>query len=172
MPKAPCAERNTIQEVLEQTEQNLSEARQQKEAMQLANRSIHRFGGEESVWAAIGAGATVRGLCRMLEINPMTFYRWLDRGNDARRASFDQARRLQAQTLAEESLEIADSSDPTNVQVAKLRTDVRKWHASRLDPSAWGDQDKPAVSIDLGAITLEALRKRKVTIDPDDLIGN
>lgn len=161
----PSRQRNTVQELVAQSEQHLSQARQGKEAMKLANRSIHHFGGEDSVWAAIGAGATVRGLCRMLGINPMTFYRWVERGGEPRREQFEQARRQQAQTLTDEMLEIADQSSPSTVQADKLRIDVRKWQASKLDPALWGQSKQAAVHIDLGQRALEALRQRTAS-DP------
>jgi transposase-like protein len=153
-------QRNTVQEMVAQSEKHLSQARQSKEAMKLANRSIHNFGGEDSVWAAIGAGATVRGLCRTLGINPMTLYRWVERGGELRREKFEQARRQQAQTLMDEMLDIADQSSPGTVQADKLRIDVRKWQASKLDPALWGQPNQAAVHIDLGKRALEALRQR------------
>lgn len=64
-----------------------------------------------------------------------------------------EAKRLQAQWLAEETLTIADDDmhdelidDKGNVRLnsefiqrSKLRVETRKWHAAKLAPKVWGD---------------------------------
>jgi len=86
-----------------------------------------------------------------------------------------------ADTLVEESLEIADDgrndwmerNDPNNpgylangehIQRSKLRVDTRRWFASKLAPKKYGDRlqlagdpDAPLVNINLSALAPEQL---------------
>lgn len=68
------------------------------------------------------------------------------------RTAYTYAKQLQAETLVEEALEIADDAtgdyvdtpngkvfDSQHVQRAKLRVDVRKWAAGKLAPKRYGD---------------------------------
>jgi hypothetical protein len=55
-------------------------------------------------------------------------------------AKYARAKLAQADILAEECLEIADNSTPENVTVDRLRTDTRKWLASKLLPKQYGDK--------------------------------
>lgn len=54
--------------------------------------------------------------------------------------NYARAKVEQADLLAEDCLEIADNSTPENVQVDRLRTDSRKWLASKLLPKQYGDR--------------------------------
>jgi hypothetical protein len=47
---------------------------------------------------------------------------------------YAQSRRIQAELLAEECLEIADNANPINAQVARLQVDTRKWWAGKMHP--------------------------------------
>ena len=87
-----------------------------------------------------------------------TVLRWL--ADDSRREFRDhyaRAREVQADTLAEETVEIADDSsrdfktvirdgvevqvfDHEHVQRSRLRVDARKWFASKLAPKKYGDK--------------------------------
>ena len=72
------------------------------------------------------------------------------------REQYAAAKAAQAELLAEETLDIADSAEedvrlnergePTInnefVQRSKLRIDTRKWHASKLMPYKYGDKDE------------------------------
>ncbi len=75
------------------------------------------------------------------------------------------ARTRGGRSLAEQTLEIADSATPQEAQVAKLRVDTRRWLASKQAPDEYGDKQQPLVNIDLGSMALDALRKRSVSIE-------
>jgi hypothetical protein len=66
------------------------------------------------------------------------------------------------QSLAEQTLEIADAATPQEAAVAKLRVDTRRWLASKQAPDEYGDKQQPLVNIDLGSLALDALRKRSI----------
>ena len=137
-----------------------------KEATEV-NKKIHAFGGEVAIIDKLSAGETVLGLARTLGISHTAFYDWVDRGGEARAAALARARTRGGQSLAEETLEIADSATPQEAQVAKLRVDTRRWLASKMAPDEYGDKQQPLVNIDLGSMALDALRKRSITSTND-----
>ena len=65
------------------------------------------------------------------------FVRLLDKDEDLRK-QYARAREIQADYIAAECVEIADTdSDP---QRARVRVDARKWYASKLKPKVYGDK--------------------------------
>jgi hypothetical protein len=130
------------------------------------NKKIHQFGGELAIVDKISQGETVLGLARTLGISHTAFYDWVDRGGEARAAALARARTRGGQSLAEETLEIADSATPQEAQVAKLRVDTRRWLASKMNEE-YGDKQQPLVNIDLGSMALDALRKRSLDVNTD-----
>jgi len=131
------------------------------------NKKIHQFGGEVAIIDKLSEGETVLGLARTLGISHTAFYDWVDRGGEARAAALARARTRGGQSLAEQTLEIADAATPQEAQVAKLRVDTRRWLASKMAPDDYGDKQQPLVNIDLGSMALDALRKRSITHTED-----
>jgi len=131
------------------------------------NKKIHQFGGEVAIVDRLSQGETVLGLARTLGISHTAFYDWVDRGGEARAAALARARARGGQSLAEQTLDIADSASPQEAQVAKLRVDTRRWLASKMAPDEYGDKQQPLVNIDLGSMALDALRKRSITHTDD-----
>ena len=131
------------------------------------NKKIHQFGGELAIVDKISQGETVLGLARTLGISHTAFYDWVDRGGEARAAALARARTRGGQSLAEQTLEIADSATPQEAQVAKLRVDTRRWLASKMNEE-YSDKQQPLVNIDLGSMALDALRKRSVDMHTDN----
>jgi hypothetical protein len=130
------------------------------------NKKIHAFGGEVAIVDKLSQGETVLGLARTLGISHTAFYDWVDRGGEARAAALARARARGGQSLAEETLEIADSATPQEAQVAKLRVDTRRWLASKMNEE-YSDKQQPLVNIDLGSMALDALRKRSLDMNTD-----
>jgi hypothetical protein len=131
------------------------------------NKKIHAFGGEVAIVDRLSQGETVLGVARALGISHTAFYDWVDRGGEARAAALARARARGGQSLAEETLEIADSASPQEAQVAKLRVDTRRWLASKMNEE-YGDKQQPLVNIDLGSMALDALRKRSIDTHTND----
>jgi hypothetical protein len=131
------------------------------------NKKIHAFGGEVAIVDRLSQGETVLGVARALGISHTAFYDWVDRGGEARAAALARARARGGQSLAEETLEIADSASPQEAQVAKLRVDTRRWLASKMNED-YGDKQQPLVNIDLGSMALDALRKRSLDMRTED----
>ena len=129
------------------------------------NKKIHAAGGEIAMLDRLSEGETILSLARSLGVSHTAFYDWIDRGGEARASALARARARGGRSLAEQTLEIADSASPQDAQVAKLRVDTRRWLASKQAPDEYGDKQQPLVNIDLGSMALDALRKRSMTIE-------
>ena len=136
-----------------------------RQEMSAINKKIHAFGGEAMVFDHISQGKTVDSVIKALDVSIGGFYKWIER--DAKRGELlARARTRGGQSLAEQTLEIADSASPQEAQVAKLRVDTRRWLASKMNEE-YGDKQQPLVNIDLGSMALDALRKRSITHTED-----
>ena len=161
------ASANTLSELADnitarQMDQKEKASLTKQEASQV-NKKIHAFGGEVAILDRLSQGDTVLGVARALGISHTAFYDWVDRVGEARAAALARARARGGQSLAEETLEIADAASPQEAQVAKLRVDTRRWLASKMAPDEYGDKQQPLVNIDLGSLALDALRKRSAS---------
>ena len=160
------AKANTLAEVADQVVERQMNQREaaavDRQEMSAINKKIHAFGGEAMVFDHISQGKTVDSVIKALGVSIGGFYKWIDR--DAKRGELlTRARARGGQSLAEQTLEIADSATPQEAQVAKLRVDTRRWLASKMAPDDYGDKQQPLVNIDLGSMALDALRKRSIT---------
>lgn len=139
------------------------------------SKLIHSHGGEDFVWEQLTQGVTTTSLCQLLGVSISAFNRWVDRGGEARRSAYTRARAEAAHALADQTLAIADDSQyaetSTQVQAAKLRTDVRMRLASVWNKAEYGQQ-QAQVQVNIGDLALDALRKRTVIVDADDVSDN
>lgn len=60
--------------------------------------------------------------------NPEFAERWL------------RAKKLRAHWAAERTLDVAENATPETVAVDRLKVDVYRWHASKLDTQAYGEK--------------------------------
>jgi transposase-like protein len=158
--------RNTLAEIADQGAANIAAAQRKKAEVSAANKAIHAFGGEDAVMEFVASGGTVTALCKVLGIAVTTFDRWIDRGGEERGSAYARARVRAGQSLAEQTIDIADAATIQEVQLAKLRCDRRAWLASKLNED-YSDKQQPLVNIDLGSMALDALRKRSITHTED-----
>jgi len=97
-------------------------------------------------------------LCKKNNINPTSFYRWIEKDEDLRN-KYARARQLQAEVLADEIIELASKERATvetmvgetdkgsisseirkdNYNRTRLEIDARKWLASKLAPKKYGN---------------------------------
>lgn len=101
----------------------------------------------------LAEGTSLRRICAREDMPSMrTVLRWLAQ-HELFRAQYALAREAQADTLADEIVDIADDAlndyvqtddgpqiNPEAVQRAKLRVDARKWVASKLKPKKYGER--------------------------------
>jgi hypothetical protein len=123
-------------------------------------KKIESLGGIEFVTSHIAQGMTIGRLAEFIECSRPMLSFWINH-TDERRDAVLKARKLKAEKLAEEALEIADEADETSnsgVNKARLQVDTRKWMASKLDPENYGDTAKTQVNISLGDLHLQALK--------------
>jgi hypothetical protein len=156
--------RNTLAEIADQGAVNIAATQAKKAEISVANKAIHKFGGEDAILEFIASGGTISALCKVLGVGNTTFDRWLEKGGETRRTAYARARVRAGQSLAEQTIDIADAATPQEAQVAKLRVDTRRWLASKLSEE-FSDKQQPLVNIDLGSMALDALRKRSVTFE-------
>jgi hypothetical protein len=105
-------------------------------------------------------GQSLRSICAQKDMPyQATVYRWLTQ-SEAFRDQYTRAREVQADTLADEVLDIADDAaqdmrvdEQGNervrhevVQRSKLRVDARKWLAGQLAPKKYGDRIQQNIS--------------------------
>ena len=127
----------------------------------------------QEICSRIMDGESLRKTCRDEHMpERMTIFRWLH-DNTEFCDQYARAREIQADTLAEEILEIADDGrndtyttndddgegvERVNHDViarSRLRVDARKWYASKLSPKKYGDKVQQEISgPDGGAITV------------------
>jgi hypothetical protein len=120
--------------------------------------------GEEWVFERIMAGRTVASIQKEINIGHRIFYSWLHGGPKATRdetrwARYQEARRIASDTLAEETLQIADEcASPEEVGIAKLKIDTRKWLAGAMNPETYGNLPATQVNLSLGDMHIQALK--------------
>ena len=127
---------------------------------QVALAIISRVAGPESL----------RQICEDVGVGASTFLGWCaDRPDVAEH--YAKAKRLQAETLAGELLQIADmdpgttdtgATDSGAVAHHRLRVDTRKWILSKMLPKVYGDKLAVGGADDLPAIKIDA------TIEPGE----
>jgi hypothetical protein len=126
---------------------------------------IEARGGAEYLQEYIAEGGTVLDLATELGCSRTYLSRHLNANADYK-AALDEARRENADKLADEALQIADAlADATeitreDIAVAKERIDVRKWLATVNHPDRY-QQNKggPTITLNINALHLDALRK-------------
>ena len=98
----------------------------------------------DEICERLASGESLRSICRNDHMpGQTTVFRWLSENTEFWE-QYARAREAQAECLADELVEIADevqdTDDMVKVQAAKLRIDTRKWAASKLKPSRYGDR--------------------------------
>lgn len=121
----------------------------------LKNSTRFSQGIFDEICERIAGGESLRKICKEEKMpNICTFWRWLD--DEALSKQYTRAREEQAETLADEIIDISDEKkDDTyldedgkeiiNHEViarSRLRVEARKWAASKLKPKKFGDFTK------------------------------
>ena len=87
-------------------------------------------------------GESLRKIC-LNENMPhvSTVLRWLcKKEHESFRDQYARAREMQADTLADEIIYIADKADKDNAHAQRVKVDARKWVASKLKPKKYSDK--------------------------------
>lgn len=121
----------------------------------------------------LAEGKSLRSICKEEGMPSQSMvYRWLEKNGEFRE-QYSLARTWQADTLADEILEIADESSndtyvdddgsvKTNAEVvarSRVRIEARKWIASKLAPKKYGDRQM--IDMELKDVTPMADRMKQ-----------
>ena len=120
---------------------------------------IETAGGAQALLERISAGETMISIARALDVSRSVISGLL---NDEHAEALKEARKRAATVYVEEALEIADAATPATERVEKLKADTRRWLAGRWDRAAFGDNSRPDVQVNIGALHIEALRHYNV----------
>ncbi|WP_283149000.1 hypothetical protein [Silvimonas soli] len=115
----------------------------------------------ERICERLMGGESLRRICKSDDTpDQATVYRWLNQ-NKSFREQYTRAREVQADTLADEIIDIADDgindsyvdedsgAERTNYDViarSKLRVDARKWLAGKMAPKKYGEKIQQELS--------------------------
>lgn len=126
---------------------------------------IETRGGAEYLQEYIAEGGTVLDLADELGCSRTYLSRHLN-AHPEYKSALDEARRENADKLADEALHIADALAEADgvtreqIAVAKERIDVRKWLATVNHPDRYQqNKNGPTVVLNINALHLDALRK-------------
>ncbi len=121
----------------------------------------------DKICEQISEGMAVASICKAKDMPaPRSVYRWL-RTIDGFRQNYEQAKEDQADAMVEKMLEIADSAEADNAQVARLQVDTRKWVASKFKAKKYGDAKTitHAGSVSLTDLSDEELERKLAQLE-------
>ncbi len=140
----------------------------------------------QKICELIVQGRSLQSIARMDDMPCLaTLCNWLN-GNQAFLDQYEKARVAQADTLADQIMDLADQEperhpvtgaiDGAAVQLQKLRIDARKWVAAKLKPKKYGDRVETTVKGDAdnplhvlyGQIAGSGLQPNKLIGDDDE----
>jgi hypothetical protein len=119
----------------------------------------------EEICRRIGEGETLRSICGLDHMPAhTTVLRWL-RENEVFRTQYARAREIQADSLADEMLDVARSATNQDANAKRVLIDALKWRAAKLRPKIYGDRmrietEKPE---NLSRLSVAELRERLAT---------
>lgn len=95
---------------------------------------------EDEIFKRISDGESIRSICKDDWLPSWTTVNKRLAVDAEFATRYARAREDQADKIFDEILEIVDSTNPENVQVARLRMDARKWMAGKLRPKVYGEK--------------------------------
>lgn len=104
----------------------------------------------------VAAGKSIGDICRQYAVSRYAFHKFVESDPEFAQQLLV-AKRLRAEARVEEAVEIADTATPGDVNVAKLRVDVRKWLAEAEDPAMYGKRAQ--VTMNFQQVHLTALKE-------------
>lgn len=141
--------------------------------LQALNQRIENLeGGEDQVFERIAAGERIADIANSLGVSRPMLYTWrnMEPHRKRRQEKWHEAMRLSAEAKAEEGEDILDAVagkvglTQADVSAAVARAKYKQWLAERRDPDTFGGkQDQVQVNVSIGALHLDALRRRGVT---------
>lgn len=106
------------------------------------------------------AGMSETRICVQLGVSKKALTEWLDRPEQE--GFLSRVRARAADHLVSQTIEIADETDISEVNKARLRVQTRQWVAERWNPAAYAQNKMPSVTVNLANLRLDALRHGEV----------
>ena len=119
----------------------------------------------EKICSRIAEGESIRSIVKDKEMpSSSMIFRWLlDENKKSFRDQYEIARNIQAETMFEELIEIADRQEQ-DVMRDRLRVDTRKWYLSKVLPKKFGEKlDFTTGGDKIKSITFEIVNAPKDT---------
>jgi hypothetical protein len=115
-----------------------------KRARPWARPDAYRAEVGEEICRRLASGRSLMEICGEADM-PVTgtVYEWL-RAHDDFATMYRQARRMQAEMLADLAWAIASEAQESDIKVARLQFDVLRWRAARLAPKAYREEEDEA----------------------------
>lgn len=109
----------------------------------------------DNICSGIAQGKSLVTVCKEHKIEYRHVFKWIAE-HPQFKDNYIRARETQADYLAEEIIDIADTEiDPAK---ARVRVDVRKWYAGKLKPKKYGDSTQiKHADADGGILTLKSV---------------
>ena len=133
---------------------------------------------EEYFFARVANGERITAICKDLKVSRDLLYDWI-RNDDRRQVALREARKVSADALADQALDIVDNANPETIGVAREQARYRQWlaqsfHRELYAPNAPGS---PGLTINVGTLHLEALRAIQTpavpaVIEPAQLVAS
>lgn len=91
------------------------------------------------VFGWMAEGHTMTAACQAVGLRPSAVRRWIS-ADAAWMARYDRARKLQAQAMADEAVQVARDSTNQTAAGDRLLVDTLRWAASKAAPREFGDK--------------------------------
>jgi hypothetical protein len=111
--------------------------------------------GEDEVLERISTGTSVRTLMKEFNIGYKLFAMWLDAAG-GRRGRYEQALNEAGHYYAERAVDTAQTAQPEDVNVSRLKVDTDKWMASKLNSKYDTRQRDVAINISVNDLHAQA----------------
>ena len=111
---------------------------------------------KEQIQNLFESGLSETRICYKLGIGRKALTQWVDRPENE--GFLSRVRAKAADHLVTEIIEIADETDISEVNKARLRVQTRQWVAERWNPAAYAQNKMPSVTVNLANLRLDSLR--------------
>ena len=122
--------------------------------------------GEDQILDRISTGTSVRTLMKEFNVGYKLFAVWLD-GSEGRRGRYEAAQNEAGHFYAERAVDTAQSAQPEDANVSRLKVDTDKWMASKLNQKYDTRQRDVAINISVNDLHAQAAQLLDDVIEGD-----
>jgi len=122
--------------------------------------------GEDQILDRISTGTSVRTLMKEFNVGYKLFAVWLD-SSEGRRGRYEAAQNEAGHFYAERAVDTAQSAQPEDANVSRLKVDTDKWMASKLNQKYDTRQRDVAINISVNDLHAQAAQLLDDVIEGD-----